>query len=141
MAGLVIEIWVNSPDEFEEALLLLDRLGDIARVSEARKKIQHIWEIENNRRIMNEIVHASDERVAISLFMEWPQPRGLSDVAWETGLSSGAVSNLMTGRRRGNPNWFKRESEGWTLSNEGLSFVIDKIIPLLSGEEKSEPLY
>jgi hypothetical protein len=112
--GITIEVWFNREEELKDALALLNRLCDKT-------------EFETIRTLATEGVH----KVALSLLEVWPNCKRPIAIQGETGLSSGSVSNILTGQQGGSGRWFERCDNGWKLSTIGHAKTINDVITSL----------
>jgi hypothetical protein len=138
VAGVTIEVIVESPDRFDNAFILLRNLSRRALVGEARASIERFWVQKDGLMMLDERIHESSYRIALSLLMSWPDPKMAVQIASETGLHSGSVSRVLLGRRMDVSEWFMKLSDGWTLSQTGLTVILNEIIPNLTDMAESE---
>ncbi|MHA1862788.1 MAG: hypothetical protein ACTSWA_03385 [Candidatus Thorarchaeota archaeon] len=135
---MIIEVLVTDESEFAEAYALLKKLCQRAGIEKVRDKIKTLWISDGASRQINESVSNGVHRVALSLLENWPECKRPKSIQDDTGLSSGSVSNILVGRQGNCNDWFMKCDEGWTLSQQGISNILDTLIPKNSANQKEE---
>ena len=133
VANTIIEVWIDDEGQLRDGLLFLNRLCNNARVELARHDIEHVWVREGSEARIRDTVTNSVYRVALSLFESWPQSKRVLDIHADTGLVHGSVSDILAGRTGHAENWFRRQGTSWTLSDTGISKVLDEVVAAVRG--------
>lgn len=129
-----IEVWIDSEDNFREGYALLSRLYIRAEIEELRQQVEQFWIRDNETKRINDTIVEGVHRVVLSLLEDWPEPKSVSDVQNETGLSQGSVSNILAGRQGGSREWFTKQGEQWNLTTIGISKMKELIDRILNQE-------
>lgn len=101
------------------------------RIANARGRvIKEFWKLENG---VWRIVDISSEayRIALILLKAYPNTKTQAEIANETTLNSGSVTRILRGTRGDFSKYFKKVKQKWTLSGEGIYWLLDKVIPEL----------
>ena len=101
------------------------------KIADARSKVvQRFW-----RRSGGEwkVVGIKKEacRIALVLLRAYPHPITQTEISLETDLHSGSVSRILTGARGDYSNYFESANGAWRLSDEGVYWMVDKVVPAL----------
>jgi hypothetical protein len=142
---------VLSPDELtEEILQSLNSLPELPpftripvqtpeghlnqRIAHARSRVvKQFWKRSAGKWKISGISKGA-YRIALALLRAYPETRKQSEICEETELRSGSVSRILTGGRGDYVEFFIKINNEWALSDEGVYWVIDKVIPeVLSG--------
>lgn len=121
---------------YKKARLLLSRIPQLDKeiefqiqVQQANSKTAHLWTQEDEVWKLSDTVSDSSHRIALSLLRSYPLPKTQASVVLETGVAQKTVSNHLGGRKKSVRSYFKDSGGGHQLSEEGLRWTIEKIIP------------
>jgi hypothetical protein len=99
------------------------------RIAHAKSRVvREFWKLENSSW---RIVGLTNEahRIALALIRAYPETRRQKEIADEANLGSGSVSRILTGGRGDFDKYFLKSGTEWTLSNEGIYWILDEVIP------------
>lgn len=119
--GTLVEIWLSNEDDLRDALQKLERVCSQIPKERIRFSVETLWSNTDEGAVVTESVSNPVCRIALSLLRSWPEYLGVSQVADETGISTGHVGNILAGRRGGSGDWFINRGSEWSLSDVGWS--------------------
>ena len=130
--------------EFDHACRLANHLTHRAKeldseIEEERKlhfvkmQVNHLWTQEDAIWKLDESITDASYRIALSLLRTHPECKKKADVKKETGVAKTTVGDNLDGKVKITGQYFRRCKKGHGLSDEGLQWVFDKIIPSMSG--------
>ncbi len=127
--NIEFKILFDSEEEFENAVESLKRLANRYRLISIKDALVQFWDSSDESRTLSDQIQDTTHRLAICLIDAYPDSKPTSLISQEVGMTKGATSNNLTGKRGGSGNLFRRIDDGWTLSDEGLRIVISEILP------------
>jgi hypothetical protein len=137
LADTTIEVWIDDEGQLRNGLQLLSRLCRGTKLELAMESVGFVWVREGPGVRINDSVTDSVHRVALSLLEGWSHGKRVMDVQTETGLSQGFVSNILAGRQGDAGDWFRKEGEIWSLSEIGISRILE-VLPALRGGSNND---
>ena len=108
---------VGSPEEFLEQ-----------RIADAKNKTAQLWRRSDNRFLLPDGIRIA-YRIGISLLQAYPASKRTDDIALDVGVSSWIVRGFLLGRRADAGRYFRKIETGWTLSDDGLYWMFDEVVP------------
>ncbi len=99
------------------------------RIAHAKSRVvREFWKLEDGSW---RIVGLTSEvyRIALSLIRAYPETRKQKEIAKEANLDSGSVSRILTGKRGNFAKYFLKITGEWTLSDDGIYWILDEMIP------------
>ncbi|MHA2322404.1 MAG: hypothetical protein ACXACG_12200 [Candidatus Thorarchaeota archaeon] len=99
------------------------------RIAHAKSRVvREFWKLDNGTW---KVVGLAKEahRIALALIRAYPETRQQKEIVEETNLHSGSVSRILTGGRGGFAKYFLEINNEWTLSNDGIYWILDDVIP------------
>lgn len=145
VSGITIEVFIENPDDFSQGYAVLKDLSQRIPVEEARYFTRNLWETDGEKKWLSDAVSETSHRIALSLLDTWPEPKGMSEIASDTNLSTGGVHHILHGRRGKASDWFYARESEWGLTERGIERILTEILPNIKEtvgyELEPEPLY
>lgn len=147
-SGFIIRVENISPsdtDQFDNAYRTARRLlGRIPylnqiieielMVEEARLATAHLWAQVGDEFRLSAIPAEPQERIALSLLRVYPQCTRETDIVRETNVKQRTANHHLRGERESTREFFSACEEGYTLTERGVSWVLEEVIPNLNSE-------
>lgn len=141
-----LSIQFDKPDELKERLedydeilkIVEERLGvSLEGKRTIRKDLEGICDFENNRVIMIKSPKSKVKKVCLVLHAQGPDGATLEDITRGSGVANPSKNILNNASYR---KYFRKLSKGiYSLSDVGITFVTNKILPELRGEKTDGP--
>jgi hypothetical protein len=134
--GTKIEIWFSTEDELRESIILLESLSQRLPVEMKRVIAAELWVQSDDSLEISEIVTNKGQRIALSLLFHYPKPRSNSEIMKDCNLSKDDVYDILSGRHWDMGSWFRKTSNGWTLTKEGERRIRKLVTSLVENQEE-----
>jgi hypothetical protein len=103
-------------------------------VEEGKLAIAHLWIQANDEFRLAAIPTQTHERIALSLLRVYPQCRMEVDIVKEIGVLQKTANYHLRGERKSSREFFYTCDKGYTLTNAGINWVLEEVIPNLNNE-------
>jgi len=105
----------------------------------AKKRLDALWTHEGSSWKLSKSVSEGPHKIALSLLRDYPEFKKQVDVVRETGLPQSTVKVHLNGERKSTRRYFCKRDEGYTLSSEGLRWVLNEVIPSVTQAMSNMP--
>ncbi|MHA2023429.1 MAG: hypothetical protein ACTSWQ_07185 [Candidatus Thorarchaeota archaeon] len=100
------------------------------RIRDAKKKTVKLWRrSKEGWKINDEGVFRIIDKVGFSLLKEHPKPKIIDQICFETNSNIKSVQVFLYSKTHGFSDYFKVENRLVRLTNEGIYWLLDEIIP------------
>ena len=148
-SAVVIHVENISPsdtDQFDDAYRtarrLLGRISHLDQaieaelmVEEGRLRTGYLWTKVDDEFRLAEAPTEPQERSALSLLRIYPQCMREVDIVRETGVLQKTANRHLRGERETSREFFSVCDGGYTLTEAGINWVLDEVIPNLNSED------
>lgn len=104
------------------------------RFQEMVRKTESLWSQNESTWTLDASISDASRRIALALLKMYPECLKQVDVANMTGIPKKTVSNHLSGKVDSTRDYFDRCAQGHRLSEAGLQWLADKIVPLISSD-------
>ena len=111
------------------AKLLDVQIAPALRILEVKTKAAVLWMIKGDTEIISDVVSDSAHKIALALLKEHPRCLRQIEVRKLTGVGNATVSDNLRLNIQSTELFFISCNNGFQLSDEGIDWVIDEIIP------------
>jgi hypothetical protein len=147
-SGLVIRvenISLSDTDQFDNAYRtarrLLRRIPHLDQtievelvIEEGRLATNHLWTQVDDEFSLAAIPTEPQERIALSLLRVYPQCMRETDIVREISVQQRTANRHLRGERESTREFFSVCEEGYTLTEGGIRWVLNEVIPNLNLE-------
>ena len=100
-------------------------------IADAKQRVFHYWRKSGGiMRLVGDM--PSHQRIALALLNARKRAKTQKELAAETNLSEGMVSMILRGTFGNYAKYFQKVNGGWSLSDSGIYWVIEEIVPGLT---------
>ena len=110
-------------------------IEDELMVEEGRLSTGYLWIQVDDEFRLTEIPTEPQERIALSLLRVYPQCMREIDIVRETGVQQRTANRHLRGERESTRGYFSICDDVYTLTEAGINWVLEEIIPNLNSEE------
>lgn len=147
--GTLVRVTEVSFEEFDEAYVMLlqlsKRITEIdaefiltQKIQQAKEQLASIWIKSEEEWRVSDLVSQKSHRIAISLLFSYPQEKPEAQIVRETNIPRGSVNAQLSGRVKSVESFFIQSNSGYTLSKEGIAWVLEEVLPFILGMESFE---
>ena len=152
-----ISVFMDDSNEFESGYRTIRKLnkqrltidGDIdieekleilkPDIVEAQKKINYLWSESDDWNLVGDVDDAFDAAVLVLLRI-WPECMSETEIGRKISKAPSTVGDWLRGEVRNLGIYFSKCKEGgYTLTLDGITYVIEEVIPKILGETMIEP--
>jgi hypothetical protein len=150
--GMKIRVRMRDEADIDRAYALMKRLSDrIESITDAEEEGAQLAEmdaqikdaIRKTTRFRSEVdgqpriagITNDAYAIGVSLLGSHPENKRPIQITSELQIHSGRVSRVLTGSRGDYARYFRKGKDGYKLNQEGMRWMLEEVVPFLSGEE------
>ncbi|MGV9104086.1 MAG: hypothetical protein ACOC3C_08235 [Candidatus Thorarchaeota archaeon] len=129
--GMLLELWQRA-----EKIETKAKLGP--RIDNAKRAMERFWIEKDDKLVLDENIGNISHRIGLCLLKHYPECLSQRPIADEISRSKTSVGDRVRGDSEEVHEYFYRCETGYQLTNAGLYWVLDKVIPAVVNLEDAE---
>ncbi|MGY5881772.1 MAG: hypothetical protein RTV31_16095 [Candidatus Thorarchaeota archaeon] len=125
------EVYKKSQLLLSRIPFLDDQVKKIILIGKAKDKVQHFWNIDGENVNLTTSPDKPEYRIALSLLRTYPKCKREIDIVREIGVLQKTANNHLRGDRKATEGFFSVCEGGYSLSDDGIDWIVNTILPEL----------